>query len=100
MQRAARALGLSLGQQREVGIRLALGSSRARVLGQVLLESQILAAVLLAPRLEPLLYDTSPRDPAVLLAVTATLVTIGLVAGLLPARRANRIDPSVALRAE
>jgi ABC-type antimicrobial peptide transport system permease subunit len=48
----------------------------------------------------PLLFQTSPRDPLVLASVIAIVTVIALVAALLPARRAVRIDPIVALRSE
>ena len=47
-----------------------------------------------------LLFDVSPRDPAVLAAVGASLLAAALVAALVPSRRALRVDPVVALRAE
>jgi ABC-type lipoprotein release transport system permease subunit len=46
------------------------------------------------------LVDINPRDPATLLAVSVVLVVIGLLACLIPARRAMRVDPLVALRCE
>ena len=50
--------------------------------------------------LEPLLYQTSPRDPLVLAGVIATLLVASVAAVLLPARRATRVDPVVALRSD
>jgi ABC-type antimicrobial peptide transport system permease subunit len=50
--------------------------------------------------LASMLFDLSPGDPATLAAVAALLATIALVASYLPARRATRIDPVIALRAE
>jgi ABC-type antimicrobial peptide transport system permease subunit len=47
-----------------------------------------------------LLFGTSPTDPVVLAGVTATMILLGAAAGWLPARRASRIDPAVALRDE
>jgi ABC-type antimicrobial peptide transport system permease subunit len=50
--------------------------------------------------LSSMLFDLSPRDPATLVAVSIVLGTIALLASYLPARRATRIDPVTALRAE
>lgn len=54
----------------------------------------------LAPRVEALLYETSPRDAVTFGAVIATLLLVSLVAAGLPAVRASRVDPNEALRAE
>ena len=95
---------------REFGIRAALGASARRLVRSVLGEGLrvvlaglalgIGASLLLGRLLAPLLYQTSPRDPAVLLSVAAVLVVSAVLAILLPARRATRVDPSEALRAE
>jgi ABC-type lipoprotein release transport system permease subunit len=47
-----------------------------------------------------LLYEVSPNDPVVFASITATIATVALLASWLPARRAARIDPMVALRNE
>jgi ABC-type antimicrobial peptide transport system permease subunit len=57
-------------------------------------------SLLLSRALTTLLYSVSPNDPATLAAVAALLLATTLVAGYLPARRATRIDPVVALRAD
>jgi ABC-type antimicrobial peptide transport system permease subunit len=48
----------------------------------------------------PLLFQTSPRDPAVFIVVLAVVTGVALLAALVPARRALRVDPIVALRAD
>jgi ABC-type antimicrobial peptide transport system permease subunit len=95
---------------REIGIRLALGAGPASVLGQVLWEGTTMSlagvavgvagAAALGRLLATLVYGVSPTDPATLFAVSATLVAVTLVASLVPARRAMRVDPVTALREE
>jgi putative ABC transport system permease protein len=95
----------------EFGVRLALGATRANVFGVVLGEAMRLAvtgiaigvtvALILAPTLRGfsrLLYGVRASDPATLLLVALTLVSVALVACYVPARRATRTDPMVALR--
>lgn len=94
----------------EMGVRLALGAHAADVvrlivrdgLGVVLAGVAIGSVVaLVAGRwLAPLLYQTSPRDPVVFAGVAAALVTVAIAASWIPARRASRVDPAVALRAD
>jgi predicted permease len=94
----------------EIGVRMALGARRSDVLklviGQGLRLTGIglaigLAAALAAARLlEPLLYGISANDPATMTAVAVGLTVIALSACCLPARKAMRVDPSVALRYE
>jgi putative ABC transport system permease protein len=55
-------------------------------------------ALALARLMQSLLYDVSPADPLILAVVTLLLVAVAAIAGLLPARRAARIDPLTALR--
>ena len=50
--------------------------------------------------LEPLLFDESPSDPAVFAIVTLILLGVTAIASWIPARRASRVDPSVALRTD
>jgi predicted permease len=94
----------------ELGIRSALGASRERLLGLVLGKGVGLVAagvlvglglaLLAGPRLEPLLFQVSPRDPLVLGGVALVLLLVAVVASGAPAWRATRVDPSVALRAD
>jgi ABC-type antimicrobial peptide transport system permease subunit len=92
----------------EIGIRMALGAQRADVLRHVLGESLILVAIgvaigvgvaLWAGRLiATLLYGLAPTDVATMIAAVAVMVVVSAVAGYLPARRASRVDPMIALR--
>jgi predicted permease len=94
----------------EFGIRIALGARAADIARLVVGRGVGAAAVgiaigvgvalALGRLVEPLLFETSPRDAVVFLAVTATLLTFALLASLVPARRALRVDPVTALRAE
>jgi putative ABC transport system permease protein len=94
----------------EIGIRVALGAQSGDVLKQVLTEgaqlalvglSLGLAASVVATRfLATLLFGVNPTDPLTFAAVAAILATVALVACYLPARRATRVDPLVALRYE
>jgi predicted permease len=94
----------------EIGVRSALGATRGRIVAQILRESVALAAIgvvlglviaiAAGGALAPLLYQISPRDPVVLTVVTVTLLLAAAAAGIVPASRAARIDPSAALRVE
>jgi predicted permease len=94
----------------EIGVRTALGATRSDIVGLVLRSGFALAAAgvvlglalaLIAGRwLEPHLFETSARDARVLLAVAAGILATAAVAGWMPARRATRISPTEALRAE
>jgi putative ABC transport system permease protein len=95
---------------REIGVRLALGAQPSDVLGMVLRQGMSLAgigiavgvagAVALTRVLASLLYGTAPTDAVTFAAVVALLAAVGLAATWLPARRATRVDPAEALRAE
>jgi ABC-type antimicrobial peptide transport system permease subunit len=94
---------------REIGICMALGASAGLVQRAVLMKTLrltaagvalgTLASFALTTWLESLLYNTRPTDPAVLSGVILLLCAVALVAGFIPARRASRIDPMTALRA-
>ncbi len=94
----------------EFGIRAALGASPIRIVRSVLRDGLrvVLAglvvgtgiSLLLGKVVQPLLYQTSPRDPAIFAVVSGTLLLAAVVAIWLPARQATRVDPLEALRAE
>jgi ABC-type antimicrobial peptide transport system permease subunit len=94
----------------EFGVRLALGATHGQVVGLVVRQGLGLAAIGLAGGLAlsaattrllaSFLYGVSPFDPIVFAAVPAGLITVAIVACWVPARRATRVDPNVALRAE
>jgi len=94
----------------EIGIRLALGASPGDVLHLVIRQGMMLAGIGVAiglvgalaatGLLASQLYGVKPADPVVLVSVAATLSFIALLACYIPARRASRVDPLVALRYE
>ena len=97
-------------RRREITIRMAVGAQVADVQRLVLTEAGVLAvvgaalgvgsAVVLTRRIQALLFETSPLDPVVFVAVPMLLIGVCLLASWLPARRAARLDPVTALRAE
>jgi predicted permease len=94
----------------EIGIRIALGASRKTILGLILRETLGLTLAGLAVGLpcalvashlaRHLLFNVSANDPATLAAVALCLAIVAALAGYIPARRAMRVDPLVALRCE
>jgi predicted permease len=95
---------------REIGVRMALGAARNRVLWMVLRESLVLAGLGLVVGvpialggtrvLQSMLFGLAPHDPATLAGAAALMLTLAVLAGYLPARRASAVDPLNALRAE
>ncbi len=97
-------------RRREIGIRMALGAGRGQVLGLVLRQGLVMAAVGIALGLagslalsrlaSSLLYGVSPTDPVTFAAVAVVIALVALVACLVPARRAMGVDPLVAMQAD
>jgi predicted permease len=95
---------------REIGIRMALGATSSDTLRMILREGVVIAAVgvcgglllswLLGKLLASMLYEVSGADPLVFLVAPAVLTTVSLLACYIPARKAARVDPMVALRYE
>lgn len=94
----------------EIGIRMALGVRRSSVMCQVLREGAAVTgaglvagiggAVALVRYLDGMLFGVTPLDPATFLIATVLLLTVACLASLVPARRATRVDPLVALRGD
>ena len=94
----------------EIGIRLAVGADRSQVLALVLKQGLTLAgagiavgmiaAFLLTRLMQSLLYQVGPSDPITFSVVTVALIVVSLLASALPAYRATRVSPLVALRTE
>jgi ABC-type antimicrobial peptide transport system permease subunit len=94
----------------EIGVRMALGADAGDVLRLVLrqtlvlvvagLGSGIVLALALSRLMAGLLFDLSPQDPATFISIGLILTAVALIASWVPARRATRVDPLRALRAE
>ena len=104
-------MAFSVGQRtREVGVRMALGAQAGDVIGLVFRQGVLqigigmtlglALAAGVSQLLQTVLFDVQPRDPGIFLGVVMVLATAGAMACLLPARRATRIDPIIALRSE
>jgi len=95
---------------RELGIRLALGAQRNDVLWLVARETApmvlagvivgLVAALGLTRFARTMLYEIQPNDPTTFAGVAITLTVVAVVAALVPARRASRVDPVIAIRSE
>jgi ABC-type antimicrobial peptide transport system permease subunit len=93
---------------REIGIRIALGATAGAVLSLILKRGAILiligtaaglaGAIALTRLIKTLLFGVSATDPATFALVALLLVGVALIAGYIPARRATKVDPMVALR--
>jgi ABC-type antimicrobial peptide transport system permease subunit len=94
----------------EMGVRMALGAQRREILQLMMLQGMrpvaigmavgVLGAAALSRFIATLLFGVAPLDPLTFFVVLVVLTTVGLVACWLPARRATRVDPLTALRAE
>src|SRR5579871_1244801 len=94
----------------EIGIRMALGASAMDLQGRIVLGTLGLAGMgmalgaaasrILAGAIGSMLFGVSASDPLTFLAMAALLITVAVLAGYIPARRASRIDPMIALRAD
>jgi hypothetical protein len=97
-------------RRNEIGIRMALGAQRSSVLGLIVrqgmtpvvigLAAGVASALVVGRTIRGLLFEIQPTDPAVIAAVTVVLFGVGILACILPARRAAGVDAVVALRAE
>ncbi|HTL69231.1 MAG TPA: ABC transporter permease [Lacunisphaera sp.] len=95
---------------REIGVRGALGATREQIIGLILTQGLtragiglaigLVGAVLLSRSIQSLLFAVAPTDPVVYVGVSVALLAVAALASYLPARRAARIDPIVALREE
>lgn len=94
----------------EIGLRMALGATRASVMRMVVRQAAIPigigigigigGAFALSSYLRAMLYQISERDPGTLTVIALLLTMVGLLAAIVPARRATRVDPLVALKSE
>jgi predicted lysophospholipase L1 biosynthesis ABC-type transport system permease subunit len=95
---------------REIGIRMALGASMRGLQAQIMLQTLRLAAIglgigivaswVLGRAMSGLLFGVTPNDPLTFGGMLAALTAVAALAGYVPARRASRVDPTTALRAD
>lgn len=95
---------------REVGVRMALGAQARDVLTMIMRQGFVQIAIgiglglgvaaAIGNLLSMILYEVNPRDPVVFTAIVSFLIAAALLACFVPARRATRVDPNIALRAE
>jgi ABC-type antimicrobial peptide transport system permease subunit len=104
-------MAFSVGRRtREVGIRMALGAKPADVVGMVLrqgiwqlgagMAAGLTLALGVAQLMKVVLFDVPPRDPVIFGGVITVLTVAGLLASFVPALRATRVDPLLALRSD
>jgi ABC-type antimicrobial peptide transport system permease subunit len=95
---------------KEIGVRMAVGAARVQIVRMILrwgltiaasgIAIGLVAAVALSPVLEALLFGVTSRDPVTYVIVGATLAAVALFACYVPAARATKIDPLIALRGD
>ena len=95
---------------REIGIRMALGASASQILSMIVLQTAATSAIgvclgtlgsaALTRWIQSQLFGVSPLDPVIFVAVALLMLLVAQLAGLIPGRRASRVDPAVALRYE
>ena len=95
---------------RELGIRMALGAQRREVLAMVVSQGMraaligvglgMVGALALTRVMASLLFGVSPTDPLTFAVIAVLLLLVAILASFLPARRATRVDPMIALRGE
>jgi ABC-type antimicrobial peptide transport system permease subunit len=104
-------ISYSVGQRaREISVRMAVGARHGQVLGQVFRQGMLLvaagaglgllASVATGGFVAGILVEVGPLEPVVYVVVTGVLLVVAALANLIPARRASRLDPMVALRGE
>jgi ABC-type antimicrobial peptide transport system permease subunit len=97
-------------RRQEIGIRMALGAERATLVGMVMKQGLTLAlvglfaglagAIAVTRLMQTLLFNVRPADPVTMVVVAAVIASVALLACYVPARRATRVDPLIALRTE